>query len=152
MVGPNGWALCLLLTAFGWLGCSVPNLEHPECDQARDVVREFYSYHFGHNLGFTEDDLNARGDYLTPEFLVSIRDQPRDVPPGVDPFTRTEDAPKAFRAGECKVLEPGKRTRFEVLLFWKDDVRSEQRPITVELENRDGKWLIDRVSEKVIAP
>lgn len=142
VVGSMGWVLCLLLTASFLLGCSVPNLANPECDQARDVVREFYSYHFGHNLGFGEEDLNARRDYLTPEFLANLS----NVPAGVDPFTRTADAPKAFRAGECKILEPGKRTSFEVLLFWKDDVRSEQRPITVELVNRDGKWLIDKVT------
>lgn len=142
VVSSVGWALCLLLTAFCFPGCSVPNLANPECDQARDVVREFYSYHFGHNLGFGEEDLKARQDYLTPEFLAGLR----EVPTGVDPFTRTVDSPKAFRAGECKVTEPGKRTSFEVLLFWKDDVRSEQRPITVELVNRDGKWLIDKVT------
>ncbi len=138
---------CILNFAFSLAGCSVPNLESRECDQAQDMVREFYSYHFGHNLGFSEEDLNARRNYLTPEFLVSVRDPPRDVPPGVDPFTRTDDPPKAFRVGSCHLVEPGKRTRLEVLLFWKDDVRSEQRSIVVETEQRDGKWLIDRVSQ-----
>lgn len=136
-------AYCLLLIACCSISCSVPNLANPECDQARDVVREFYSYHFGHNLGYAEEDLNARRDYLTPEFFASVS----EVRSAVDPFTRTTDAPKAFRAGECKVMESGNRTSFQVLLFWKDDVRSEQRPITVELENLDGKWLIDKVTD-----
>lgn len=144
-------AFCLLLIAYCSAACSVPNLEAPECDQARDIVREFYSFHFGHNLGVSEQDLNARRDFLTPEFFASLHSSPRDLPTGVDPFTRTADVPKAFRAGECKVIEPGKRTSFEVLLFWKDDVRSEQRPIDVELENRDGKWLIDKISNNVDA-
>lgn len=143
---------CLLLSAFYLLACSVPNLEQPECDQARDRVKEFYSYHFGHNLGFTEEDLHARRDYLTPEFLARLKGPLRDAPAGADPFTwtasltGTNDPPKAFRAGECKVLMPDRLTEIEVLLFWKDDVRSEQRRIFVELEKRDSRWLIDRVS------
>jgi hypothetical protein len=138
---------CLLLFAFGILGCSLPNLEEPDCTKSRDVIREFYSYHFGHNHGFSPEDLDARREYLTPEFLDSLRKTPHDVPPGVDPFTRMDDPPKAFRVGECSVLEPGKRTAFEVLLFWKDDVKSEQRPIKVEVVQRGEKWLIDRVSK-----
>jgi hypothetical protein len=139
--------LCVLFVA----SCSVPNLEQPECDQARDRVKEFYSYHFGYNLGFTEENLNARRDYLTPEFLARLQGPLRDAPAGADPFTWTgglsspDDAPKAFRAGECKVLLPDKLTEIEVLLFWKDDVRSEQRSIWVELEKQDGKWLINHV-------
>lgn len=137
----------LLLTAFCLLSCSLPNLEEPDCTKSRDVVREFYSFHFGHDLGFSLEDLDARREYLTPEFLESLRHAPRDVPAGVDPFTQMDDPPKAFRVGECHVLEPGKRAGFEVLLFWKDDVKSEQRPIKVEVVQRGGKWLIDRVSK-----
>jgi hypothetical protein len=44
------------------------------------------------------------------------------------------------------VVEEGKRTNLEVLLFWKDDVRTEQTSIRVEAENSDGRWRIDRVS------
>ncbi|MEO8041373.1 MAG: hypothetical protein ABI646_02070 [Acidobacteriota bacterium] len=139
---------CLLLvTSFLLLSCSLPNLEDADCTQSRDSVREFYSYHFGHNLGFAAEDINARREYLTPNFFSSLSETPRDVPPGVDPFTRMDDPPKAFRVGECHVLEPGTRTSFEVLLFWKDDVKSEQRPINVEVIQSGEKWLIDRVSK-----
>ena len=140
-------AVCLLLLAECLLlSCSVPNLEEPDCGEARGIVREFYSYHFGNNLGFSEEELNARGHYLTPEFRKSLGAAPQDLPPGIDPFTRAADPPKAFRVGECKVVEAGRRTSFEVLLFWRDDVRSEQRSITVEADRRADRWLIDRVS------
>jgi hypothetical protein len=34
---------------------------------------------------------------------------------------------------------------FQVVLFWKDDTRSEQREIKVETVKRNDKWLIDKV-------
>lgn len=134
--------LILLLLVFA-AGCSIPNLEPVECDQARDAVREFYSHHFGNDLVFDPQVIATRKHYLTPEFARRLE----QGPPSVDPFTLTADKPKAFRAGECKVSDPGKRVSFEVLLFWKTDTRSEQRAIGVDLQHRDGRWLIDKVSE-----
>ena len=133
----------LVVACCSSLACSIPNLEAPECDQARDVVREFYSLHFGNEQTFGEADIERRSAYLTPQFFGSIRSNR----PTVDPFTLTTDTPKAFRAGECRVIEPGQRVSFELLLFWKTDTRTEQQPIRVETENRDGKWLIDSVSK-----
>ncbi|HKP68108.1 MAG TPA: hypothetical protein VJV05_02415 [Pyrinomonadaceae bacterium] len=122
--------------------CSIPNLESEECTPSRDAVRELYSYHFGHDLGFTDKDLEARREYLTPNFFESLRQAPQVT----DPFTHMENPPKAFRIGECKVLQPGSRTSFEVLLFWKDDAVSEQRAIHVETQKEGSTWLVDRVS------
>ena len=130
---------CLCLMA----SCSVPNLEPPECDQARDVVREFYSRHFGNNLAFDPESVDAQKTYLTAAFLDGVS---RDTT-GVDPFTKTDDPPKAFRAGECQMVEPGHRVEFELLLFWKTDTRSDQRAIRVGMENVDGRWLIDSVTK-----
>jgi hypothetical protein len=133
-------AYCLLLS----LSCSIPNLEPPECDQARDRVREFYSFHFGNELRSEPDDLEKRKGYLTPRFFQRLS----GGQPSVDPFTLMADPPKAFRAGECRVIEPGKRVTFELLLFWKTDTRSEQRSIQVESENQNGVWLIDKVENR----
>ena len=140
-IGHLGRVSCLLLSAFFLSACSIPSLEAPECDQARDAVREFYSYHFGNDQKFSPGDLERRAGYLTSGFRERL-----NTPPTVDPFTLTPDTPKAFRAGECRVIEPGRRVGFQLLLFWKTDTRSEQRPIAVEAENVDGKWLVDRVT------
>jgi hypothetical protein len=134
--------LTLLLVACA-LSCSVPNLEQPECDQARDAVREFYSFHFGNDMTFSPENLEKRRNYLSPDFYAKLL----QTQPEVDPFTRTKDQPKAFRAGECKVIEAGRLVNFELLLFWKTDTRTEQRPIHVNAELRDGKWLIASVDE-----
>lgn len=132
----------LLLVAFT-LACSVPNLEHPECDQARDAVREFYSFHFGNEMTFSPENLEKRRSYLSPDFYEKLT----KTPPAVDPFTLTADQPKAFRAGECKVMEAGRLVNFELVLFWKTDTRTEQRAIHVNAESHDGKWLIASVDE-----
>ncbi len=136
-----GRVSCLLLTAFCLLACSIPNLEPPECIQARDIVREFYSFHFGNDKEFSAEALEKRRVFLTPSFFRNLV----GTQSGVDPFTLTDDPPKAFRVGECRVEEADRRVTFDVLLFWKTDTRTEQRPITVEAENTGGKWLIDSV-------
>ena len=136
-VGVLLFVLCLLAS------CSVPNLEPPECDQARDVVREFYSRHFGNNLAFNSESIDAQKSYLTIAFLDSVS---RDAT-AIDPFTKTDDPPKAFRAGECRVVEPGRRVEFELLLFWKTDTRTDQRAIRVAMESVDGRWLVDGVTK-----
>jgi hypothetical protein len=133
---------CLLLTAYCLLACGIPNLETPACVESRDIVREFYSYHFGNGLGFSADSLKQRERFLTPG-LVS---QFAKVADGTDPFTTgTTDFPKAFRVGECKEISNG-QTAFQVLLFWRDDNRTEQKTINVETVRTGDKWLINRIN------
>jgi hypothetical protein len=132
---------CLLSSVFCLLSCSVPNLEAPECTDSRAVVREFYSNHFGNEMKFTAENLKAREKYLAPDFARLLQKFVTDS----DPFTLSEDAPKAFRVGSCKAVAPDK-TEIQVLLFWKDDARSEQREINVEAVKQNDKWLINNIS------
>ncbi|HJS50974.1 MAG TPA: hypothetical protein VJ781_03660 [Pyrinomonadaceae bacterium] len=135
---------CILHCALCIAGCSIPNLEDPACTEARTAVREFYSFHFGNDLAFAGDDLEKRKDFLTPAFFESLRYRARDVPSGVDPFTRTDDLPKAFRVGECREISSDK-AEFQVVLFWRDDVRSDQREIKVVAVKQNEKWLLDEI-------
>jgi hypothetical protein len=134
---------CLPSFVFCLLSCSVPNLEAPECTQARGSVREFYSYHFGGDMKFTPENLQAREKYLTPDLARLLQKFLTDS----DPFTLSapDDVPKAFRIGGCKVVAPDK-TELQVLLFWKTDERSEQREINVEAVKQNDKWLISNIS------
>jgi len=128
----------------GSLACSIPNLESIPCVDSRNAVREFYSFHFGNNMLFTPDDLKAREKFLTPEFVEKLRGSRENT----DPFTTgTDDIPKAFRAGECREVSPG-RTAVEVVLFWRDDTRSEERKISTEMVNRGGTWLVNDIARK----
>jgi hypothetical protein len=123
--------------------CSVPNLEEPECTQARQTVKELYSYHFGNDMQLTPENLKEHERFLTGEMVNNLQNSA----PGRDPFTLTDDTPKAFRVGGCKTIEQNKRVNFEVLLFWKTDTRSEQREINVEAVKQNDKWLINKISE-----
>jgi len=138
----TGFRLFLFITFCFYLSsCGVPNLESPGCAEARTAVREFYSFHFGNDMRFSHENLKQRERFLTPEFTNFLMDEPE----GMDPFTtNSADLPKAFRVGECKEMSPD-RAEFQVLLFWRDDTRTEQREILVPAARSGGKWLIDRI-------
>jgi len=89
----------------------------------------------------SEENLILRAKFLTDELkrnLVLQADGKTDY------FTATDDYPKAFRVGSCEVTGENK-TVFEVVLFWKDDVRNEQREIKAEIIKQDDKWLINKI-------
>jgi hypothetical protein len=132
---------CVALAAFS-PACSIPNLEDPNCTEARQEVKEFYSYHFGNDMKFSQENLKLRERFLTPEFAASLSGRTEES----DVFTTgTNDIPKAFRVGSCQATPPDK-ARVEVLLFWKDDVRSEQRRIYADAVKRGDRWLVDKIS------
>lgn len=132
---------CLLLAACSSLACSVPNLEKPECTASRNIVKEFYSFHFGNEMKFSPENLKLRERFLTPELTASLRNLQTEK----DVFTtNSADFPKAFRTAACEVISPDK-TIFTVVLFWRDDTRSEQKEIKVETAKQDGKWLISKI-------
>lgn len=133
---------CILHFAFLIASCgSVPNLDPPECTAARGTVKEFYSYHFANDMKFSLENLQKREKYLTPEYFNSFK----PVASSADVFTtNSSDLPKAFRVGRCEVVDPSK-TNIEVLLFWKDDQRSEQKAIHAEVVRQGDKWLINKV-------
>ena len=139
-------AFCFLLSAFCFLSCSIPNLEEPECTASRGAVKEFYSYHFGNEMKFTEGNLKPREKFLSPELFRLLQRFVTDS----DPFTlTTNDEPKAFRVGGCTVSDSGKAT-VGVLLFWRDDSRTEQREIQVETVKQNNKWLINNIYNEQI--
>lgn len=122
--------------------CSIPNLDPPECTASRTSVREFYSFHFGNDMKFSPDGLKQRERFLSSALIENAR----KTTEGTDPFTTGDaDLPKAFRTGECRVILPD-RTEFDVLLFWKDDTRSEQRTIKVQAAKIADSWRIDKIT------
>lgn len=121
---------------------SIPSLENPACDAARDVTKSFYSYHFGNGLQPSPESLALRGRFLTPTLQAKLTGRADSTE---DYFTATSDYPRAFRVGGCSAAAPDKVT-FEIALFWRDDERSEQRSIWVTSNLIDGKWLVDEVS------
>lgn len=128
-------ACCLLLS------CRLPSLEKLECTDARQRVKEFYSYHFGNDMKPSKENLKLREKFLTVELKQNLGAQTDGK---ADYFTRTDDYPKAFRVGGCEVVNENK-TVFQVVLFWKDETRSEQREVKVETVRQADEWLINKV-------
>jgi hypothetical protein len=136
------FTFCLLLSAFA--ACSIPNLEKPECTAARQTVKEFYSFHFGGEMKPSKENLQKREKFLSDELKRALAAP--ETGTATDYFTRTDDYPKAFRIGECAAANEN-RVVFQVVLFWKDDARSEQREVRVEAVKQNGKWLINSVGD-----
>ena len=90
------------------------------------------------------ENLKLREGFLTAELNRELAKQSAGIQ---DYFTQTDDYPKTFRVGECQTVSPEK-TVFQVVLFWKDDTRSEQREINVEAVKQNENWLINKVENK----
>ena len=136
-------AFCILYFAF-LIGCNIPSLEKPECTGSRQTLKEFYSYHFASDMKPSKENLQRDGKFLTDELKQNLTAQTVN---NTDYFTQTEDYPKAFRVGGCKVVSP-QETVFEVLLFWKDDNGSRQKSLNVETVKQNDQWLINKVEGK----
>lgn len=132
------------LLLFLGFACNVPNLEKAECGESRVIIKQFYSNRFGGEMKPNPANLEKVKNSLTTNLFEELKNKNETA---LDYFTQTADYPKAFRVGGCEVISNDK-TKFEVLLFWKDEIRTEQREITIEIVNEDGKWLIEKVESK----
>lgn len=133
---------CIVGFAWCFASCSIPSLEKPQCTAGRDVVKRFYSFHFGNDMASSPENLKAREQYLTSDLFNALSDS------GLvkkDYFTSSEKYPKAFRVGECSVDSDNNAT-LQVILLWRNDDRSEQKEVFVETVQTGDKWLINKVS------
>ena len=85
--------------------------------------------------------MNRREKFLSGSLKQELEKQTSTTK---DYFTATDDYPKAFRVGSCKI-EGEYKTVFGVLLFWKDEQRDEQKEIQVEAIKENNNWLINKV-------
>jgi len=134
--------LILALLALGCSSISVPTLENPSCTQARESARSFYSLHFDSDLKPSEESIEARSIGLTERFAAKLR---TEKPESVDPFTLTEDYPRAFKLGACEAKADGSVV-LEVQLLWRDKDMTKQESVDALMVEKDGKWLIDGIS------
>lgn len=141
-----GRAFCILIFAFlifAFGGCSIPNLESPECTAARDGVKKFYSFHFGNDMTPSPENLKAREKFLTQELLKTL------VAAGetkTDYFTASDDPPKTFKIGKCESQQPD-RADLQVQTYWRDEAKVTQKEVHVEAVKTGENWLIDRVTQ-----
>lgn len=133
---------CILHFALCISSCSVPNLEKPQCTEARNAVKRFYSLHVGGDMRPSQENLKAREEFLTSDLFQTLAASNETAK---DYFTATDEYPKAFRVGECSSGSEDAAT-LQVLLLWRDDTASEQREIKVETVRLGDKWVINKVS------
>ena len=139
---PSFLFTCVLVTLCCQMACSIPNLEKPQCAAGRDVVKRFYSFHFGNEMSPSAGNLKAREQFLTNDLFRELSASSESK---IDYFTATDDYPRAFRVGECTMNSDDKVT-LQVVLLWRNDARTEQREVRAETVNIGGKWLINKVS------
>ena len=120
----------------------MPSLEKPECTAGRDVVKRFYSFHFGNDMSTSAENLKARESFLTADLFKSLSASGETKK---DYFTATDNYPKAFRVGECTV-DTADQATLQVVLLWRSDSKSEQAEVNVKTVLVGGKWLISKVS------
>jgi hypothetical protein len=137
--------LLLLLIAF--LLASVIYAEKSQNPDAASTVKQFYDFHFAHDMGFTTDNVKQRSTWLTPEMIEACRayfamPQNPDEPPLIngDPFTGTQEYPQSFSVGDTKSTKES--TRVDVTFHWKE---APSRKAVVVLKSINNKWLIDDI-------
>jgi hypothetical protein len=124
---------------FSISSCSIPNLEKPECTQARDSVKQFYSWYLGTNAEERSKHPEIYKKFISPTFSFDPKKWETDS------YLLTNDFPKTFRVGACKVND-SEHVGLQVLLLWRDDTKSEQKEVHVESVKISDKWLISKVS------
>ena len=137
------YIVAVFLSAAAMFGtsCSIPTLDTQECIEARPAARIFYSFHFGNDMTFSPENLEARSRYLTKRLKTELHSRRGTG----DYFTTGDDnVPKAFRAGSCQTLSPD-RVAIEVLMLWRTDESDTQKQITVEMQKVGNEWLVDKV-------
>lgn len=134
---------CILHFTLCISSCSIPSLEKPECTQARDVVKQLYSLHFGSETLSMEENLKVQKRFLTSELFNTL-----SATAGIseDYFTKSVEFPKTFKIGKCVAPEPDK-ANLQVQLYWRDDTKTVQKEVNVEAVAKDGSWLINKVSQ-----
>jgi hypothetical protein len=90
----------------------------------------------------SEDNLKVSERFLSTDLFNRLSGSNETA---VDYFTQTADYPKAFRVGVC-TANSNDKVIMQVLMLWRDDQRTEQKEVRVEMLKTGDKWLINNVS------
>lgn len=108
------------------------------------VVREFYAFHFAHDMAFTRAAVRARSRWLAPDLLAHIGayfarpSDPNEVPDiDGDPFTDSQEYPRSFQVGVARIV--GDTARVPVAMLWPE---GDRRMVRVLLVRVGGAWRI----------
>jgi len=125
-----------------------------------ETVRDFYRYHFTHDMAFMTRNIKERSRWFHPAFLKMLLDDREmtgiwqkahpDMVPKIDgdPFTDSQEYPNACDAQTLWILALKAEVRIKLLWLDKDKKPLRERLISVLLEKDGGRWWIsDFISE-----
>jgi len=125
---------------FCFSACSIPNLEPPECGEARVAARQFYSLLFANEEDSSPTKhVRGRERFLTPELISGIGESSDSIA-----MTAMSEFPDTFRIGECEAVSAN-RVVLEIQLLSRSDSMTHQRPVRIETVQTANQWLIDKV-------
>lgn len=133
-------AFCILDIAFCISGCSIPNLENRQCSEARDSVKEFYSWYLGTDAAQRDREPEVFARYVSPNFPGYSKD-------GGDPYFQSLTVPTTFKVGRCDALSET-RAVIQVQLYWRDDKKVDQKEVYADVAKIGDKWLIEKVESR----
>ena len=132
-------AYCLLFIAFCSLNCSIPNMESQQCSEARDSVKEFYSWYLG-----TDAEQREKQPEIYKKYIAE-RSQLNASGAGIDPFFNSETAPTTFKIGQCDAVDDS-HTNIQVQLYWRySEQKVDQKELYVDTVRNGERWQIEKI-------
>ena len=131
------FTLCFSLIAFCLLDCRVPTLESPQCSEAADQIKEFYSWYLGTDREMRNKQSEVSSRFVSPGFQT-------DVAEGTDPFFRSTSPPTTFKIGKCESMNET-RGKIQVQLYWRLESRTDQKEVYADIQKSGDRWLIEKV-------
>jgi hypothetical protein len=130
----------LLCATFVLSACSIPNLEGQQCTEARDEVREFYSWYMGMDAAAREKQRDVYNRYIAPDFQSTAGSN-------ADPFYLSDTIPTTFKIGKCDQKDDSHIT-MQIQLYWRQDRKTDQKEVYADMTKAGDKWLIDKVESR----
>jgi hypothetical protein len=135
------FAFCCLLVAANWqLACSIPKLESPQCSEAGDQVKEFYSWYLGTDAEMRGRQRDVYERFISPKFQT-------DVAAGTDPFFRSTTPPTTFKIGKCESISDS-QGKIQVQLYWRFENKTDQKEVYADVVKSGDRWLIEKVESR----
>jgi hypothetical protein len=134
-------ALCILHFALCAGACSIPNPETQQCSEARDSVKEFYSWY----LGTDPEQRNKQPDVFRK--YISAASPLNSTSSDVDPFFNSTTTPTTFKIAKCETPSAD-HTNIQVQLYWRQEQKTEQREVYADTAKVGDRWQIEKIENR----
>ena len=116
-------------------------METQQCAEARDSVKEFYSWYLG-----TEAAQRAKQPDVFKKF-ISSGSSLNTAGGENDPFFNSATPPTTFKIGKCEMVDPT-HTNIQVQLYWREESKTEQKEVYADTVKSGDRWQIDKIESR----